>query len=435
MELNSLVEDNTNFDSFNQPRVDYAPLYRHKICLGPMVRANAIPFRILALKHGVDIVFSEELIDKRLVKCTRTLNAQLNTIDYVTDNCVLLRIDPIAEKGALILQLGTSNAEQALKAALLVQNDVAGVDINMGCPKKFSVHAGMGVALLDNPSTAYDIVKKLKSNLNIPVSVKMRLCAPTKTQVKNKSSNSKLNGGNTGVEKSSCKGGEEVDHEPSIEDIIDYTVHFMKGLISNGVDAITVHMRTRHMSSSEDLALPPYVLKSIIQQLHIFQDELHRSSSELDPKHCHTPGYVPILVNGDMYDPVAVQSYVSASMCDGVMLARPMLLNASIARQLKYMDLWSDLKMHNGASINDSSVPVCSNPGHNSEENPEPRSTTYPLIVTQETVIKEYLSICLKYEPLFQVVKYTLQEMMLARRHPVDIMVSACCIAVVHCIM
>jgi hypothetical protein len=33
----------------------------------------------------------------------------------------------------------------------MVELDVAGIDINMGCPKKFSVHGGMGAALLSNP--------------------------------------------------------------------------------------------------------------------------------------------------------------------------------------------------------------------------------------------------------------------------------------------
>jgi hypothetical protein len=30
-------------------------------------------------------------------------------------------------------------------------NDVAGIDVNCGCPKKFSIQGGMGAALLTNP--------------------------------------------------------------------------------------------------------------------------------------------------------------------------------------------------------------------------------------------------------------------------------------------
>ena len=38
--------------------------------------------------------------------------------------------------------IGTSDAERALEAVKLVERDISGVDINMGCPKKFSIQAG-----------------------------------------------------------------------------------------------------------------------------------------------------------------------------------------------------------------------------------------------------------------------------------------------------
>uniref|UniRef100_A0A803MNM1 tRNA-dihydrouridine synthase n=1 Tax=Chenopodium quinoa TaxID=63459 RepID=A0A803MNM1_CHEQI len=38
-------------------------------------------------------------------------------------------------------------------------NDVAAVDINMGCPRSFSISGGMGAALLSKPETIHDIEK------------------------------------------------------------------------------------------------------------------------------------------------------------------------------------------------------------------------------------------------------------------------------------
>ncbi len=35
--------------------------------------------------------------------------------------------------------------------------DVASIDINMGCPKHFSVQGGMGVALMSKPDVACDV--------------------------------------------------------------------------------------------------------------------------------------------------------------------------------------------------------------------------------------------------------------------------------------
>lgn len=38
-------------------------------------------------------------------------------------------------------------------------NDVAAIDINMGCPKSFSLSGGMGAALLSKPELIHDVLK------------------------------------------------------------------------------------------------------------------------------------------------------------------------------------------------------------------------------------------------------------------------------------
>lgn len=40
-------------------------------------------------------------------------------------------------------------------------NDVAAIDINMGCPKAFSISGGMGAALLANPELIHDVINIL----------------------------------------------------------------------------------------------------------------------------------------------------------------------------------------------------------------------------------------------------------------------------------
>ncbi len=39
------------------------------VALAPMVRIGTLPSRLLALRYGADLVYSEELIDFRMVKC------------------------------------------------------------------------------------------------------------------------------------------------------------------------------------------------------------------------------------------------------------------------------------------------------------------------------------------------------------------------------
>ena len=55
------------------------------------------------------------------------------------------------------------------------QNDVAGIDINMGCPKEFSIKGGMGAALLRQPEKIKAILTKLCSEVRVPVTCKIRV--------------------------------------------------------------------------------------------------------------------------------------------------------------------------------------------------------------------------------------------------------------------
>ncbi|KAH9628787.1 hypothetical protein HF086_004947 [Spodoptera exigua] len=146
------------------------PSYENKIILAPMVRIGTLPMRLLALRYGADLVYTEELIDWKFLRSKRRYN------DYVdqTDGTIVFRTCN-KEKDKVILQLGTCSAERALKVAKLVEKDVAAIDINMGCPKEFSIKGGMGVALLAQPEKAYNILKTLVDNLSISVTCKIRI--------------------------------------------------------------------------------------------------------------------------------------------------------------------------------------------------------------------------------------------------------------------
>ncbi|KAL0332396.1 UNVERIFIED_CONTAM: tRNA-dihydrouridine(20) synthase [NAD(P)+]-like [Sesamum calycinum] len=150
--------------------------YRNKLVLAPMVRVGTLPFRLLAAEYGADITYGEEIIDHKLLKCERRINDVLGTIDVVekgTDSVVFRTCSE--EKNRVVFQMGTSDAVRALRAAQNVCMDVAAVDINMGCPKSFSISGGMGAALLTKPDLIHDILTTLKRNLNTPVTCKIRL--------------------------------------------------------------------------------------------------------------------------------------------------------------------------------------------------------------------------------------------------------------------
>ncbi|KAI0025505.1 dihydrouridine synthase [Xylariomycetidae sp. FL0641] len=173
--------------------------YRGKVVLAPMVRSGELPTRLLALHYGADLVWGPETVDRAIIGTTRRYNPDTKTIEWsrkpthggagkqaaaaanpedVPEN-VIYRLHPELEGRRHIFQVGTSNAALAVAAARAVAADVAGIDVNAGCPKPFSTHDGMGAALLRTPDRLAGILEALVAAVvpafGVGVSVKIRL--------------------------------------------------------------------------------------------------------------------------------------------------------------------------------------------------------------------------------------------------------------------
>lgn len=76
----------------------------------------------------------------------------------------------------LIIQIFWKDPEMFAKAAKIIERyNVAGIDVNMGCPAKKVVRSGHGSSLLINEDTAFRIVETLNKATHLPISVKTRL--------------------------------------------------------------------------------------------------------------------------------------------------------------------------------------------------------------------------------------------------------------------
>jgi len=131
------------------------------------------------------------------------------------------------EKPYLIYQIGSADPDLAVQAATIVMQDVSGIDLNCGCPKPFSTHAGMGAALLSNPDLLCSILTALRQELppHISISAKIRLLS---TQ----------------------------------ED----TLKLVERIVGTGVNCLTVHCRTRNMRPRERAHVER--LKEIVDFVH-----------------------------------------------------------------------------------------------------------------------------------------------------------------------
>lgn len=99
---------------------DPSDRYRDKVILAPMVRIGTLASRLLALDYGADLVYTEEIIDWKLIRCRRHVNQLLGTIDFIDDTQVVVFRTCDREQGRVILQMGTSDPDRALRAARLV---------------------------------------------------------------------------------------------------------------------------------------------------------------------------------------------------------------------------------------------------------------------------------------------------------------------------
>ena len=83
----AVLNSSKNFDILN------------KLLLAPMVRIGTTPFRLLVNKYGADLIFTEEIIAKKLITCEKIYNKTLGTNDYVSkkDGFVVLRIKVITK--------------------------------------------------------------------------------------------------------------------------------------------------------------------------------------------------------------------------------------------------------------------------------------------------------------------------------------------------
>jgi tRNA-dihydrouridine synthase 2 len=221
-----------------------------------------------------------------MIGTTRKVNSLLSTIDFTRlpsngskapgkdqKESIIYRIHPGREGSRLIFQLGTSDPDRAVAAARLVAGDVAGIDVNAGCPKPFSTSGGMGAALLRTPDKLCSILEALVANITtefeIGISVKIRLLETP-----------------------------------------EMTEELVRKLCATGITGLTVHCRTTPMRPRE---------RAIREQLKMIA------------RICREAG-VACLMNGDVENREQAQELIAEYGVDGAMIATAAETNSSCFR-------------------------------------------------------------------------------------------------------
>jgi nifR3 family TIM-barrel protein len=134
---------------------------RNAYWMAPMSGITDVCFRQLMDEMGAGVLVSELVSAKGLV-----FNSEK------TGRMIKIHKDP----GTLVgLQLFGDYADDFIKVAHLVQEQGADfLDINLGCPVKKVVQKGCGSALMRDPAYLESFLTKIRRNIDLPLTVKMR---------------------------------------------------------------------------------------------------------------------------------------------------------------------------------------------------------------------------------------------------------------------
>jgi tRNA-dihydrouridine synthase 1 len=130
-----------------------------KLWIAPMVDQSELPFRLLCRKYGATAAYTP-MLHARLF---------LEGAPYRAEH-----FSTCPEDRPLLAQFCANDPDILINAAKIVAPHVDGIDLNLGCPQRIARRGRYGAYLMDDLPLVEKLVRKLASELSIPVTVKIR---------------------------------------------------------------------------------------------------------------------------------------------------------------------------------------------------------------------------------------------------------------------
>jgi len=220
---------------------------QNNLILAPMHGANCNAFRLQCKKHGAGLVFTSMIHPDSI---------------FQEKN----RIDIIKEEKPVAAQLVGKDPQKMSDAAKILEEKADIIDINLGCPDRKELANKSGAFLIKHPEQFVKMISKVVSSVNCPVTAKIRI----------------------GWDENSINA---VEVSKSLEDL--------------GVDAITVHGRTRKQGYTGKADWK--VIKEVKEKIDI-----------------------PVIGNGDVWNYQNYTAMLEKTKVDFVMIGRAAIGNPTV---------------------------------------------------------------------------------------------------------
>lgn len=232
------------------------PKLSNPFILAPMAGVNDAAFRLLCKEYGASLVYSEMVSADSIIR---------------SNKAALHLLESCKQEKPVSVQIFGHDADTLAKAARYIEkdHDFDMIDINLGCPATKIMNNDAGASLLKNPEKIAEIVSKVCSAVDLPVSVKMRI-------------------------------GIDARHINALE--------IARIAEDNGADAIAVHARTANQG---------YGGKSDWSWIKKVKESVN----------------IPVIGNGDIAGPESALKMIKETGCDYVMIGRSAMGNPYIFRQ------------------------------------------------------------------------------------------------------
>lgn len=133
---------------------------KRPIFLAPMAGVTDLPYRLLARECGADFTITEFTNSTALSRKATTSWAKMESHP---------------DENPFIPQIFGGDVDDMVTAAILLSESADIIDLNFGCPAPKVTKICAGAALMGEPENLVNMVEQIISNVDVPVTAKMRL--------------------------------------------------------------------------------------------------------------------------------------------------------------------------------------------------------------------------------------------------------------------